>query len=137
MGWKTLAADKRAVQGGGIARRCTKIHKHGDALLAITGEYDVGMELVEWWRSGAAPASFPDRAKENVSTLIVIQHGAIKSYNTGAYPLVIEADKCAFGSGRDYAEAAMYLGCDAEKAVKVASVFQSDCGDGVDCLTID
>ena len=32
----TLAADKRSVSGGGIARTVTKIQRHGDCLIAMT-----------------------------------------------------------------------------------------------------
>jgi hypothetical protein len=42
----------------------------------------------------------------------------------------------AFGSGRDYAEAAMFLGCDAKRAVEVACQFQTDCGNGIDTLRL-
>lgn len=40
-----LAADKRAVSGGGIARACTKIERHGSSLLGITGDWDTGAEM--------------------------------------------------------------------------------------------
>lgn len=45
---QTLAADKRAVSGGGIARTVTKIMRHDDALLAITGDWDAGAEMRAW-----------------------------------------------------------------------------------------
>ena len=134
---RTLAADKRATSGGGIARTCTKVQRHGAALLGITGDWDVAMELREWFKAGADPAKFPARAKEGESTLIVIRPGGlIESYCSGPYPLVIEEQRCAWGSGRDYAEAAMYLGHDARKAVEVASHFQTDCGNGIDSLDL-
>lgn len=51
-----LAADKRAVSGGGIARACTKIERHGGSLLGITGDWDTGAEMREWFKAGALPA---------------------------------------------------------------------------------
>ena len=134
---KTLAADRRAVSGGGIVRTVTKIMRHGDALLGITGEWDPGAELREWWIAGADPATFPASARENNATLIVVTRERIASYCRGPYPLVIEERRCAWGSGRDFAEAAMYLGKDARLAVEVACVFQSDCGNGLTALTLD
>jgi hypothetical protein len=134
---KTLAADKLATSGGGIGRAVTKIWRHGSALLAITGGFDVGVELREWWKAGADPLLFPAKAREEVATLIVITADAINTFNSGPYPMRIEAGRAAFGSGRDYAEAAMYLGQSAAAAVGVACVFQTDCGNGVDTLTLE
>ncbi len=134
---KRLAADKRATSGGGIARTVTKIQRHGAVLLGITGDWDIAVEMREWFKAGAEPGKFPDRAKDGESTLIVIRHGGvIETYCSGPYPMLIEEPMCAWGSGRDYAQAAMYLGHDARRAVEVASVFQTDCGNGIDCLEL-
>lgn len=133
---KTLAADKCLTEGGGIARTVTKIEQHHGALLAIVGNWDIGAELREWWKRGANPAEFPEKARDDKSTLIVFANGSIKSYSTGPFPMLIEQEKCAFGSGRDYAEATMYLGANAIKAVQVACHFQTDCGNGVDMLMV-
>jgi hypothetical protein len=134
---KTLAADKRAVSGGGIARTCTKIQRHEACLIAMTGDWDVAAELREWFKAGADPDKFPKEARDDKSTLIVIdRQNGIRSWSTGPYPLVIESERCCWGTGRDYAEAAMYLGHDARKGVEVACVFQTDCGSGIDCLTL-
>lgn len=133
----TLAADKRAVSGGGIARTCTKIVRHGEYLLGIIGDWDCGAEMREWFKAGAQPADFPAKAREDKSTLIVIHpDGRIGTYACGPFPILIEAERCAWGSGRDYAEAAMYLGRNAAQAVEIACVFQTDCGNGVDLLTL-
>lgn len=134
---RTLAADKRATSGGGIGRTVTKIASHGGALLAMTGSWDVAAELREWWKAGAVPDAFPAKARDDVATLIVIREGAVFTYASGPYPMTIEAQKCAFGSGRDFAEAAMYLGKNASDAVAVACVFQTDCGNGIDTLELE
>lgn len=134
---KTLAADKRATSGGGIARTVTKIHRHSDVLLGVTGSWDIAAEMREWFKAGAVPADFPPKAREGDATLIVIRRDRVETYNSGPYPMPIEAAYCAFGSGRDYAEAAMFLGRSAANGVMVASHFQTDCGNGVDTLTLD
>lgn len=131
-----LAADKRAISGGGIARACTKIERHGSSLLGITGDWDTGAEMREWFKAGALPASFPAKAREDKATLIVIDQLGIRTWVSGPYPMRIEAQRCAWGSGRDFAEAVMHLGHDARRAVEVACVFQTDCGNGVDVLTL-
>lgn len=134
---KTLAADKCATSGGGIARTVTKIERHGGALLAITGNWDVGTEMREWWKAGAVPKDFPAKAREDQATLIVITGQRIDTYACGPYSMRIEQDRCAFGSGRDFAEAAMYCGKTAVEAVLIACQFQTDCGRGVDVLAME
>ncbi|MCK4121398.1 hypothetical protein HFK83_03310 [Ralstonia pseudosolanacearum] len=133
---KTLAADKRATSVG-LARTVTKIQRHGDVLLAMTGDWDVAVELREWLKAGAVPRDFPEKAREDNASLIVIGRGGIAVYSTGPFPMPIEQEKVAFGSGRDFAEASMYLGCSAIEAVSVACHFQTDCGNGIDALTLD
>lgn len=133
----TLAADKRAVSGGGIARTVTKIQRHGDSLIGMTGCWDTAVEMREWFKAGADPDKFPASARLDKSTLIVIDQTGIKTWGIGPYPFVIEQRKCAWGTGRDYAEAAMYLGRDAGSAVEVAIVFQTDCGNGCDFLRLE
>ena len=137
---KTLAADKRMCQGGGIARTVTKIvrTRSSGELLAITGGLDVGRELEAWYLMGAKVVDFPANAKDDTAMLIVIKpNGEIWTWAAGPYPTRIESEKAAFGSGRDFAEAAMYLGESAVDAVAVACVFQSDCGNGIDVLELN
>lgn len=131
-----LAADKCAVSGGGIVRSITKIVAHGSVLYGITGEYDIAAELREWHKTGALPREFPTSARDAKATLIVVTKDGVLHYVSGPYPLLIESKKCAFGSGRDYAEATMYLGYSAVVAVQTASFFQSDCGNGIDVLRL-
>lgn len=134
---ETLAADRRATSGGGIARTVTKIQKHGDVLLGVTGDWDIASEMREWFKAGAVPADFPKTAREGDATLVVIRRGLIESFNSGPYPMPIQEEKAAWGSGRDYAEATMYLGGSAVQGVQVASHFQTDCGNGFDTLALD
>lgn len=134
---KTLAADKRATDGGGIHRTVTKIQRHGYELLGFTGDWDDCVELAEWYKRGANAADFPQRAREGRASLMVFAAGQVLRYGVGPFPMRIEVKQCAFGSGRDYAEAAMHLGHDAKAAVAVACHFQTDCGNGIDTLTLE
>lgn len=133
---RTLAADKRATSGGGIARTVTKIMRHGAQLLAITGEFDTGAEMRQWFIDGAVPADFPAKAREDKSTLIVVDSAGIRSYACGPHAMWIEQERCAWGGGRDFAEAAMWLGYSARKGVEAACNFQTDCGNGIDVLDL-
>lgn len=136
---KTMAADKRAVFGTTIFTT-TKIERIGDALLAYAGEASFGEEMIAWWRRGAKPEDFPasQRDKDDWAGLLVIRRGQrIARYERTPYPVWFE-DKCfAIGSGREFALAAMYLGCNARRAVEVACALDSGCGNGIDVLELD
>ena len=133
----TLAADKRIVSQG-LSKTCTKIFRHEGSLLGITGDWDLGMELVEWYRAGAVPKDFPEEARKDggKSSLTVIDGKGIFVYSAGPFPLLVEDKHFAAGSGRDFAYAAMHLGRGAVEAVRIACVFQSDCGNGYDVMTL-
>ena len=129
-----LAADKLAANFG-LARTVTKIWRHGDALLGLSGDAGVGTDLREWFKAGAVPDRFPEQAREEKATLIVIDaRRVLSAYVDSPFPLVFEDEQFAIGSGRDYALAAMHLGCDARKAVEVACHFEISCGGGIDVI---
>jgi hypothetical protein len=133
---KKLAADKRAVTGGGISRTVTKIIRHGDYLLGMTGDWDTAAEMRQWFIDGAKAADFPPKAREDKATLIVIDATGIRTYGCGPHPMWIEQKRCAWGSGRDFAESAMFFGHDAREGCEVACHFQTDCGNGIDVLEL-
>lgn len=133
----TLAADRRA-DSGGLIRTITKIFRHNDCLLAITGEICLGSELCAWFRNGADPEKYPAAVKSATdgTRLIVVDSGGLMIYEGSGYPVRIEDRFSAFGSGREFATAAMYLGETAQKAVEVAMALSTGCGNGVDTLTL-
>lgn len=132
-----LAADKRAVGNGGAIRTVTKIERlNGGDLVGIAGDWDIGMMLVEWYRAGAEPQDFPKRAEDGEAIMVVVSavDGKVMNFCSGPYSMPIEDTFYAIGSGRDHAEAVMYLGYDAVKAVEVASALTNGCGEGVSVL---
>jgi hypothetical protein len=52
------------------------------------------------------------------------------------YPLIPDSLCCAWGSGAEYAMAAMAMGADARKAVEIAGRFSITCGLGVDAFDV-
>jgi 20S proteasome alpha/beta subunit len=135
---KTLAADKRATFGGNLVLTTTKIFVVNDSLVAYAGNADFGAQMVAWLRDDGRPETFPEsqRDKDDWAGLLVLRAGQpIKRYERTPYPICFE-DRCvAIGSGRDFAMAAMYLGCDARRAVEVTCALDSNCGNGIDTLT--
>lgn len=131
-----MAGDKMSVNGTSKYARCTKVHKINGCLCAIAGPYDIGMEMLHWFQEGANPDDFPGIQMEtNEATLLVITpERRITMYERSPVPLIFEQEMVAIGSGRDFALAAMHLGCSAEEAVKVAMQFDAFTGHGVDVI---
>lgn len=136
---KTLAADKRAERAGAGHAKVTKVFKVNGCLLAIAGSFDVGMQLVHWFQGGCVADDYPVlQAEDNEASLLVITpERRITQYERTPEPLIFEQEKTAMGSGRDYALAAMFLGCNAREAVEVACAFDIFCGNGVDEISFD
>lgn len=136
---KTLAADRRATSGR-LIFEVTKLFKARGCLVAASGDFDRINESVAWFAAGADPAKLPPYARDNndyVAMVVIEPDGKIMKYERSAVPFRIESPFVAFGSGRDFALAAMHLGCDAAEAVRVATVFDSGSGNGVDTLTLE
>lgn len=133
-----IAADKRALNSG-LSRTVTKLHKAGDSVVAFSGDSCQGLLMVEWVRAGCNPETFPasQKDKDDWATIIVATKDGIRYYERGPYPIVVEDPIWASGTGRDFALTAMHLGKTAIEAVQIASLFQSDCGNGVDWFDLD
>ncbi len=136
---KSLAADKRAVIGGGFFRTTTKIFRVGSCLVGYAGDADAGEELLSWFdKYDADPKLFPASQRDNdgwAGLLVIWNDGAIWKYERTPFAIKFPPQQFAIGSGRDFAMAAMYLGKTAAEAVEVACVFDPGCGNGVDVLT--
>lgn len=136
---KTLAADKRGTNCG-MAYTVTKIHRVRGELVAFSGSGSHAAELLEWFKGERRPEDWPRRAdaEEAAGMLVIDKNRRILQYAWNSpQPEIIESPFFARGCGRDYAMAAMHLGCDARKAVEVACVFDTGCGNGIDTLSID
>jgi hypothetical protein len=134
----TLAADKQ--MGTAYPRLVTKIRRLATReLVGVTGRFDQGLELIAWYEAGADPATFPAfqaNESDNSELIIVRPSGIVYSLSNRPIAMPLENSQHAVGSGRDFAAAAMYLGCDARRAVEVACALAADCGGGVDSLVL-
>lgn len=136
---RTLAADKRGVAAG-YGFTVTKLFRTELGLVGVDGYFDSCLELVEWIRSGANPSEHPDSQKDEKRysyAVLITPDKKILRYECGPLPIKVEEKFYACGSGRDYALAAMYMGATAEKAVAVASHFDTECGNGIDTLEFE
>lgn len=133
---KTLAADKQVTISGTIFK-CTKIERWNDKLIGFTGDSDLGVSLLDWFKFSGDKLDYPQgKDKDNWAILIVISRdGTFCIYERFHTPTVYEPQLFAIGSGMDYAMAAMTLGHTAEEAVGVANKLDTGCGLGCDTLT--
>lgn len=156
----TLAADSQGLVQGNKAQVATKIwrvenpervdsplrlyhHIRGPiALLAIAGSLPHGLAVKRWFLDGAAPDAIdPDKFKGvNFARLVVIDDRGrrIRIYEGGEPdPLVTKEPFMAWGSGVDFATAAMHLGLPARQAVDVAHRFDPHTGPCTTVLTFE
>ena len=138
---KTLAAD-RLHDDSGLARACTKIHKHGDIMVAGAGAARSIQAMRDWIVGGMDKAKFPsehlvEEAGYHSPVWVIYRSGTVVKFENSPYPTVIEDLVFTEGSGRDYALGAMAMGADAKTAVEVACRYDIRCGRGIDVLTFD
>jgi len=136
---KTLAAD-RAATNCGYRRTLTKIFRVPGGLVGFAGDGSRAMALLEWFRAGCKPDEYPAfqrDAETAVGNIFVTNEGESLTYLYTPYPERRLDRFDAIGSGRDYALAAMHLGCDAKQAVQVACALDNGCGNGIDTLTLE
>ncbi len=137
---KRLAADKRATHIGNPSTT-TKIFRLRDGSIGgMSGDADTGRALIQWYNEGSDPTKFPVNRDSNgcchAVLLIITPDKTIHQLQRTPFLITFEDKFAALGSGRDYALAAMYLGCNAIEAVNVATALDVDCGNGVDVLEL-
>ncbi len=133
---RTLAADKRTTDCG-QPRTTTKIVRAPDgSLVATSGDSGMARALRAWWIGGADVEKYPD-PDVKADLFVVTKDAEQRLYQGSARPIVLEDKTFAMGTGRDYANAAMYYGKTAREAVELACVWDTGCGNGIDTLTLD
>ncbi len=134
----TLAADKQSTSVG-YGSTVTKVHRVPHGILAVMGDGACAMAIVRWFKSGSDMASFPYAAdpERSASAVFITKSGQVRFYCNSPHYEVYEDEFAAFGSGRDYALTAMFLGLAARDAVAVACELDINCGNGIDTLTLE
>lgn len=127
-----LAADSQGTHGYVKFKR-TKIEQleNGDIVSAVGG-YEEASRLFTWYKNGAKPEEWPltipPVKDEGVTNLIV--HNSSGVFVTESYPVFVKVEEefFAWGSGRDIALGALFMGADAFTAVQAANTFNIYCG---------
>ena len=134
-----LAAD-RQISNGGLKRCSSKMClMDGGIVLAWTGEQDQGITLLQWYKKGQDPATWPEFQKDRVNwtkLIVGFPGGSVHEYEMLPVPQLIESYPMAWGSGRGYALGAMACGKNAIEAVDIAIRFDIDCGFGVESFDL-
>lgn len=135
---KSIVADKRATCCG-MQSTGTKAFRLSDGKIgAFTGDLAHGLILVEWYNNGRDEKSWPEFQKADDYTIFIVadSDGAV-FYEKQPVALKCEDAFHAWGSGRDYAMAAMFVGANAKKAVEVACHYDVYCGNGIDEFSLN
>lgn len=139
---KKMAADKRMANDYSKAAITTKIIRLPDGgLIGCAGGVAFCEGFRQWMIAGEDPEQFDVQWGEKegfeVHGLRVLPDGTAWHYDGYHIPIRIENKTYAIGSGASYAEAALFLGCDAQRAVEVACALDPGCGNGIDVLSLE
>ncbi len=138
----TLAADKRMNSGPGVpTTTIRKIRRLANgSLIGWCGGISFCEAIAKWIEAGADPELANDNWFEHEElagqVLMIMPDKTVLLYEH-AFPIELEGKFHAVGSGAPFAIAAMHLGCDSVKAVEIASIYDSGCGNGIDTLTLE
>lgn len=130
-----FVADKQYNGPDGHPGVVSKIFEVPDGLVAFTGDSFHAMALLSWFYQGRPQGMWPSSMTEESAEAVVITRDLkVLEYSGtgGPYPQINEAPFTAYGAGKPYALAAMYLGFGAIVAVQTASVLDINCGQGYD-----
>jgi len=134
----TLAADKQANYGG-MRRTVTKIFKTDHGLVGCAGEISFGLSMVDWINSGMIKDQYPvhQKDKDDWQTVILVTNDKrILMFERTPHPIEYFDKFTAIGSGREYATASLHCGKSARESVEIACLFDTDCGCGIDEITL-
>lgn len=124
----TLASDQLA-NDNQVMFPITKVFVHLGTIVGLIGPLSDMSKLRAWLEAGRKPADFPT-GLSNDATLVIVskQRGLIRYAGPNPYPHVHGFEKCAFGSGREFAYGALHHGATAVQAVEAAIYYSPHCG---------
>lgn len=130
-----MAADSQTTAQGGRRANVRKVFKVKGFLVGLAGSARIAMHLLDdftVYAKGSTPPKImeikPDSSSEWAFLLVVTPKGHVYKYENGGKPWRLYGKFHSIGCGSDYAMAAMEMGADAIKAVKVAAKFDINTG---------
>lgn len=135
---KSIASDRQITYGGAKVS-ITKLWRLDDgSFMALTGNYDKALMVKNWYLQGADPERYPAfQSQPEWATLVIAKKSGIVCYEQYPIPFAVEGPYMAWGSGQDFALAAMEAGASAYRAVEVACKLNVYCGMGIDYFDIE
>ncbi|MFC3072354.1 hypothetical protein [Shinella pollutisoli] len=125
-----LAADSRfMVNGWKQPHPAKKLFRMKDgAVCAVTGDYAISVEFVRWLDGDRAQPA--PQLGDMGRVIHMAKDGTLTIYEmSGSFE--VSCEFTAFGSGSPAAQAAMYMGADAIKAVEIAALLDDATGGNV------
>lgn len=127
---RSLALDRGGTDGATLFE-LDKYWEVGGEVITGVGDYGSITALRDWYTLHVGGRGFPSLL--HPAELIVVQRdvGLRRYEHISASPIAHGFNKCAFGSGRDFAYGALAMGATAEQAAEVACRYSISCGHGV------
>lgn len=124
-----VAADM-SLNDGRVLVPIEKLWRVGGVVLGGVGSiHDIGA-MKEWVLEGRKPESYPVVGEHSCFVYVTPERGLIR-YTNKPIGIAHGFNKCAFGTGRDFAYGALYIGATSVEAVKAACKYGMDCGSGI------
>lgn len=133
----TLAADRGAVLNGHLSP-VTKIFRVPGGLVGFSGKEGHAAALLHWFLGGRDADGWPKPFGTEAAMAIYVTPAGVHLYTgeDGPNAALYTSNMQAWGCGRDFALAALYLGCNAKRAAEVTCALDIYCGCGVDTLVL-
>jgi hypothetical protein len=103
----------------------------------FTGDPFLCMARMEWLKNGGEPSEYPKAEGDAFARLLVLDASGLSYFESSPYRIQVYSPFMAFGSGMDFAIAAMAMGADAVRAVEIACQFDTGCGMGIDVMEFE
>lgn len=127
----TLVIDSAAIHEG-VKIPLVKHWSVDEQCVIVTGVGNAAQISLmrDWFMAGADPDKFPKSQALGSPwcELIVVNHRGLVRYENTPSPVEHGRNKCAFGSGKDFAYGALAVGATAEQAVTAALQYSPECG---------
>ena len=130
---KTLAADRFADMCGARGTTNKLFLLPTNEVFGFTGALSTGHHLMELYRTDRLFSHWPETQSSDdwARMLIGKSDGTVVYIERSPAEIPLYVSRFAAGSGQDFALGAMYMGANAETAVKVANELCASCGNGV------